>query len=190
MEASVLAEAASISSRTRPNWRSTCPIHWAMPAARTKSEPAPARRASAVEPPKLDAEPRETAAGAAAVATVASPGFDIGASLVAVNTANSSANETRRKSRKCQHRADQRRIQQHPPVPIDTRKPEARPVFTATWACLDDPASLRPLDRDSTATAELVPGSLIMDYTGTTTRVDLVGLLLPCIQNTHFLVPR
>ena len=55
--------------------------------------------------------------------------------------------------------------------------------------CVDDPASLRSLDRDSTATAELVPGALL-DYTGTTTRVDLIGQLLPYIQNTYFLVPR
>ena len=86
-------------------------------------------------------------------------------------------------------RADQRRSHQLPPVHSYTRKPEARPVFTAPWACLGDPASLRPLDRDSTAAAELVPGALL-DYTGTTTRVDLIGQLLPYIQNTHFLVPR
>ena len=44
------------------------------------------------------------------------------------------------------------------------------------WTCLDDPASLRPLDRDSTATnysriSELVPGALTSGLTGTTTRV-------------------
>ena len=69
------------------------------------------------------------------------------------------------------------------------RRRNHTPVFTAPWTCLDDPASLRPLDRDSTATAELVPGALL-DYTGTTTRVDLIGQLLPYIQNTYFLVPR
>ena len=75
------------------------------------------------------------------------------------------------------------------PVHSDTRKPEARPAFTAPCTCLDDPASLRPLDRDSTATAELVPGALL-DYTGTTARVDLIGHLLPYIQDTYVLVPR
>ena len=62
---------------------------------------------------------------------------------------------------------------------------EARPVFTAPWTCLDDPASLRPLDHEPTATTELVPGALI-EYTGTTTRDDLLGQLLPHIQNTNF----
>ena len=44
------------------------------------------------------------------------------------------------------------------------------PVFTAASACPKDPVSLGPLDCESTATVEMVPGALL-DYTGTTTRV-------------------
>ena len=65
---------------------------------------------------------------------------------------------------------------------------EDRPVFTAPWTRLDDPASLRPLDCDSSATAELVTGALL-DYTGTTTRGDISGQIIPYILNTSFLVP-
>ena len=56
---------------------------------------------------------------------------------------------------------------------------------SVSWTRLDDPASLRPHDRESTATAELVPGALL-DYTGTTARVDLIGQLLSYIRNTYF----
>ena len=48
----------------------------------------------------------------------------------------------------------------------DVVLPKAKSVFTAhPGSCLDHPASLRPLDRESTATAELsiVPGALT-DY--------------------------
>ena len=160
-----------------------------MSTARTKSDPEPAWRASDAEPPELDAKLQGAAAAAAASATVASSGFDVGAPLIAVNSTSCSTNEARAKHRKCQHHADQRQSQQRPRVHSDTRKPDARTVFTAPWTCLDDPASLRPLARDSTSTAELVPGALL-DYTGTTTRVDLICRLLPYIRNTYLLVPR
>ena len=104
------------------------------------------------------------------------------------------ANEARKKTRKCQHRADQRRSQQLRPQPtaihgsqkLDQSLSHLGPI------CLVDPASLRPLDRDPTARAELAPGAL-KDYgiwVQQPVRVDLIGQLLPYVQNTYFLVPR
>ena len=46
---------------------------------------------------------------------------------------------------------------------------QAKPDFMTPQICFDDPASLRPLDRESTATAELVPGAPLDYYTGGTT---------------------
>ena len=70
-----------------------------MSTARTNTDPAPAGRASAAEPPELDDVLRGTAPGAAATVTVAASGFGVWTSLVAVNTASGSTNETRKKSR-------------------------------------------------------------------------------------------
>ena len=50
---------------------------------------------------------------------------------------------------------------------------KAKPVFTTPWTCLDDRASLYPLDCESTTTAKLFRDARL-DYAGTTTRVDLI----------------
>ena len=60
--------------------------------------------------------------------------------------------------------------------------------FTTNWTWVDDPASMRTLDCESTAAAKLASGARL-DYTGTTTLADLIDQFLPYIQNTYFLVP-
>ena len=85
----------------------------------------------------------------------------------------------------CQRQTDQPKRTTAPTCPQ-----QAEPVFITPWTYLD-PASRRPLDRRSTAAAELVPGAPCRFYgTSTTTRVDLTGQLLPYKQNSIFLVSR
>ena len=145
-----------------------------MSADRTKLDTAPSGRTSAAV--------RRELVSVWAIAAAAMASSDVETSAIATNGSGQQQYVTP-KSQRPRH-AEQRRGTAAPTSPK-----QAEPVFSMPWTYRDDLDSLGPLDHESTAIAGLVPGAL-MDYTGTTIRVDMTGQVLPYVQSTFFLVPR